>query len=198
MLVYRQLSLLDECAQRFFFKNQIVLRWKHVKKFWLTNKKTTRDATTSCLWFLIKFCDDSRFVTTEFTESSRWAHTRDGQCLSALFMKCKQLVQINIAEPITVREKETFIFHILLNFSNPCTSHRFGPRIGQCYLPIQFIMFCVIDDLRIRTQCDSAVSGASFIIKEKIFDYMTLVSQAKNKIIVPEMRVVLHEMPQNG
>jgi len=52
-------------------------------------------------------------------------------------------------------------------------------------------------NLGVSTQCHSAVLSMSFVVEKEILDYLTLVSEAQNKLVVTKCGVILHQMPQD-
>jgi hypothetical protein len=61
----------------------------------------------------------------------------------------------------------------------------------------------VVDITAFRIQLPSSVSKhkvsvtIAVIIKEEFFDHFSLISQAQNKLLMTEMSVILHQVPNN-
>jgi hypothetical protein len=108
----------------------------------------------------------------------------------------EQIAQVQVTDPISVREHECFAFQTLFHALDPSASAAFLTRISQVNHPI-FTRRVVLIYAAAR-QVNAEVRTEVGIIHEEAFDNFPAMAEGEIKFFEAIMGTMLHDVPDNG
>src|ERR1017187_294950 len=114
-----------------------------------------------------------------------------------LLREIDKIGQGHVAQPITVVGQEHFFaFEMVLYGLEPLSDGAVRAGVDKCNPPVLQV---VVEQLDIVTAIghDKIVQDALIIREEILFNHIGLVAETQDKVLVSEMGIVLHEVPQD-
>jgi len=96
-----------------------------------------------------------------------------------------------------IGEKDLFAVEIGLNRHKPLPNVRRGARVDKSDTPVIDIRVFQVE-LLTAVREGKVVGKTLIIVEEVVLDHVRLVAEANDKVLVAEVGVVFHEMPQDG
>src|SRR5262249_22745592 len=116
---------------------------------------------------------------------------------AALFKPREHIWQWRVGEPVTiVGEKDLFVLDKVPDGNEALTDIAPGSGIDERHAPIYRKIANDLDFLA-KIRNNAVAVGCLPVIEKKIFDDIGFVSQAKDKITMAILTVILHHMPEN-
>ncbi len=112
-------------------------------------------------------------------------------------MKAEQLVDWYVRKAVAIGSHEALAFNELADPEDPAASHRVGARLCQRDSPIRLAMSIVVFDGVLATEMHGEVVHPGLIVEEVVADHIALIAEADDKVAHVEVRVVLHDVPEN-
>ena len=155
--------------------------------------------------------DDSPIVDAFFTERLNrivladiqhafllFLHHGGQSCqLAMLLMELDQFGNVHIADAITIGHHKGFVADIFLHPLDAAARHRVQAGIHHRHAP-RLGVLVMHDHLVALGEVKGHIAGMQEIIRKPLLDHMLLVPGADHKIIEAIVRILFHDMPQNG
>ena len=133
----------------------------------------------------------------QLAETARGPHARDRRELSLRAVELEERAEVDIRDAVAVRHHELIAFDVLTGAMDPAAGLRREPGLGEEDAPLLLIVkgLEVLDLPFADVNSDVAVHGA--VVQEVVPDHVALVAKAEDEIHDPEVRVELHDVPED-
>ena len=112
-------------------------------------------------------------------------------------MELNKLVDVYIANTISIGHHKGFVTHIFLHSFDTATGHSVITSIYNCDLPgLQFAVMYSHFVLSV-TEVKAYITIMQEVVGEPFFDVFLFVTGTNDKFIVPVIGIFLHDMPKN-
>jgi len=111
------------------------------------------------------------------------------------FVEFYEFIDIYITHAISISKHKFISLDIVLDSFDPASSHGSISGIDQCHFPI--ILMMIMDINLIILDINGNVIIVKEIIRKPFFDHISLISQTDNKIFMPVLSIVFHDVPEN-
>ncbi len=176
------LAVGSQTIHRALFENQIVTAFAQIiEDARRANKIAPRDQTTRHLRLFIEAENLAIGADGQFAETPGRLNTCDGQQAPVRFMEGHQRGNVDIADTVTVGQKENIVFEdIRLNATDTPACHRVHAGFGQCDPPILGGLGRALLDVNLGAlpQVKRYVVGVNRVVEEKLFDDLALIAKA--------------------
>src|SRR3954447_6085203 len=124
-------------------------------------------------------------------------HAQEGRDLSALPVPRHHLGKWSIRQPVTVRgEKAALPLEVGLHSQQPLTDAAVQTGVDERYPPVLDVAPEQLDFLPAAGE-DEVVAHRLVVGEEELLDHFCSVTEAEDEVLVPEIRVVLHDVPED-
>jgi len=113
-------------------------------------------------------------------------------------VESQQLADIHVRDPVAVSHHKCVAHDIFLHLLEAGALEGFFPRVGQGDFPAGLVMGIVNARFFRLSQFDRDVIVHQLIMTKIIFDHVAFISQSEDKLFEAELRIVFHDMPENG
>jgi hypothetical protein len=108
-------------------------------------------------------------------------------------------VDVDVGYAISVgQEKSLAWFDVFLDRLDPIPGQSFVARVGECDTPIFFFVTIMKPDVRGAPELQGRVARIPEIVAEIFADHFRFVTETQNEILVAEMGINFHDMPEDG
>lgn len=144
------------------------------------------------------FAEGKHFVAVEvqIAESTFGLNCGYRANFSVRLVEFQKLVDIHVRNAVAVCEEKFFAVDIGLNFFYATTRQSFVAGIDNCNFPrLGKVIVYLYSVFALEVKRHVAV--VERVVREKFFDDVLLVARADYELVMPEMRVFLHDVPEN-
>ena len=141
--------------------------------------------------------DCPRIINPHLSKPPGGMHRGNGADAACLLMGRDARIDVYGRKTVTIGKQEGFVLpDIPLDALDSEGGHRVCARIHQRYGPVLLPVTIMELDLCLPAQRQRDIARAPKVIAEILLDHLPFVAQAKDKFLVPEMRIILHDVPQ--
>src|SRR5712691_6202785 len=189
-----QLPVAREPFERLALEDRV--RADVVERLPLEDKEATVDPSLVELRLLAEFLGKVA-TDVKFAETACRPHPGDRRELALSAMELEEGPQIHVGDPVAVRDHEFIAFDVPANPLDPASGLGREPGLGQQNAPLLFAVkrLEVLDAPLADVDSDVAVHRA--VVEEVVADQVALVAEAEDEIHDPEVRVELHDVPED-
>ena len=128
--------------------------------------------------------------------SERWAHGEKAGKLPTFLEALHHLVQINVRQAIAVVGKEDLlVLHMFAHGPETLSDIPPDPGIDHRHAPV-FLRLAEQLHTAAVTGHDAVRKGLRPIPEEEILNDVSFVAEAQHEVVVPELPIVLHHVPE--
>src|SRR5439155_3594710 len=133
----------------------------------------------------------------QLAEAARRPDRGDRRELSLLAVKLEKRTEVHVRNAVAVRDHELIAFDVFTRAVDPAARLRrqSGLREEDAPLLLRMEWLEVLDTALADVDTDVAVHGA--VVQEVVADHVALVPKAEDEIHDPEVRVQLHDVPED-
>nr|GFC32450.1 hypothetical protein [Tanacetum cinerariifolium] len=162
--------------------------------FWFQHEETAVDPANLVAWFLFETGHTVVLINIQHAKAARWLNSRNGGQLAMLTVEGHLGTDVDVGQTVAVSQAERLVVQIWRNALQASAGHGFSAGIDQRDAPVFSL---AVENLRIAGgQIDSHVRHVAVVVKEELFNDVTLVAQANNEILDPVIGVATHDVPQ--
>ena len=143
------------------------------------------------------FLNQSAIAQRDIVTARAWPDAEKGGSLVSLMERVNQLGKIEVREIVTVvRQEFRLAIQVLLDSFKSLADIRVSSGIYERDRPVLDI---TIKDLYVpaAVQKDKVIGDEFTVIDEVILDHLGAITQAQDELLVAEMSIVLHHVPQD-
>src|ERR1035438_621106 len=134
----------------------------------------------------------------ENAETRRGTDGGNGHQFAVRPVELDDLVDVHVAQSVAVGQQEGFVADILGDALDAAAGHGLFAGVGEGDLEVALAVRSVVTDLVPGSQNNGAVAVHRLVVEEVLLDVVAAITQAKHELVVAEVGVALHNMPQHG
>src|ERR1700730_4621458 len=117
--------------------------------------------------------------------------------LAVLSVEFQQLADVDVRNPVSIREHYFVGVYIGLDSFHPCPGHGAYPRVGERDRPVLRFTIALDEWLLSAFETKSKSARRKPIVKKVLLDHFSFVAQTKNKALESVRSIHLHDVPQD-